>query len=583
MSFVSRRRKKRFGNLGLRLSLDQLTKWAISRGRANWIEKEQENAEQINAPIVTILVVSDTVTWNNALADLKKQAKLIRESFANTLKLRFLFEATSTDEAKAAENAGFDGIVAKGYEASGVVGEQTAFVLMQECLAAVNIPVYVWGGIGLHTAAACCAAGASGVVLDSQLWLSHESPLPLLMKNKFEQSDGTESQVLSLSHLKEADKIGKDVYLRIMSRPGFDIGEQILARTKNVQEIYERVATYNKKNSASQWILPVGQDIAFAKILANIYSSTASILQAVRKSVREHIALARDLKPLAENSAMAHSHGTKYPIVQGAMTRVSDKAEFALSVANGGGLPFLALALMRGKEAEKLLQETKEMLGNLPWGVGILGFVPLELRQEQMAVLEKYKPPYVLIAGGRPDQAKKLEELGINTYLHVPSPLLLDSFMEMGCRRFIFEGRECGGHVGPRSSFVLWETMIDHLLRNIRPRQDASAYHVLFAGGIHDARSAAAIAAMAAPLAARGLKIGVLMGTAYLFTQEAVQSGAIVKRFQEEAINCQNTVLLETGPGHAIRCLNSPYKRFLIIAVKLLLRQGRTKRKYAKN
>ena len=45
---------------------------------------------------------------------------------------------------------------------------------------------------------------------------------------------------------------------------------------------------------------------------------------------------------------------------------------------------------------------------------------------------------------------------------------------------------------------------------------------VLFAGGIHDARSAAMVAAMAAPLAARGAKVGVLMGTAYLFTEEAV-------------------------------------------------------------
>jgi hypothetical protein len=49
------------------------------------------------------------------------------------------------------------------------------------------------------------------------------------------------------------------------------------------------------------------------------------------------------------------------------------------------------------------------------------------------------------------------------------------------------------------------------------------------------------------------VKIGVLMGTAYLFTQEAVAGGAIVPRFQKEAITTQETVLLETGPGHAIR------------------------------
>ena len=34
-------------------------------------------------------------------------------------------------------------------------------------------------------------------------------------------------------------------------------------------------------------------------------------------------------------------------------------------------------------------------------------------------------------------------------------------FLRMARVRFVFEGRECGGHVGPRSSFVLWETMVE--------------------------------------------------------------------------------------------------------------------------
>ena len=42
----------------------------------------------------------------------------------------------------------------------------------------------------------------------------------------------------------------------------------------------------------------------------------------------------------------------------------------------------------------------------------------------------------------------------------------------------------------------------------------------IFAGGIHDARSAAMVAAATAPLTARGGGVGLLMGTAYLFTEE---------------------------------------------------------------
>ncbi|MEW6298391.1 MAG: SDR family NAD(P)-dependent oxidoreductase [Thermodesulfobacteriota bacterium] len=132
-------------------------------------------------------------------------------------------------------------------------------------------------------------------------------------------------------------------------------------------------------------------------------------------------------------------------------------------------------------------------------------------------------------------------------------------FLDSGARRFVFEGRECGGHVGPRSSFVLWDLMINVLLEKIPPGPGAEQYHVLFAGGIHDARSAAMVAALAAPLAERGVRLGVLLGTAYLFTREAVEGGAIVSAFQEEALRCERTILLETGPGHATRCIDTAF------------------------
>ena len=171
----------------------------------------------------------------------------------------------------------------------------------------------------------------------------------------------------------------------------------------------------------------------------------------------------------------------------------------------------------------------------------------------------RIRPAFALIAGGRPDQARVLEDAGIKTYLHIPSPGLLGLYVKDGARRFIFEGRECGGHVGPRSSFVLWDTMVRALLEQVPAGTDGSEYHVLFAGGIHDGRSAAMVAAMAAPLTTRGIRVGVLMGTAYLFTEEAVRAGAITTKFQEAAVSGSETALLETSPGHATRCLSSPF------------------------
>ncbi|NUP35343.1 MAG: type I polyketide synthase, partial [Streptomycetaceae bacterium] len=268
----------------------------------------------------------------------------------------------------------------------------------------------------------------------------------------------------------------------------------------------------------------------------------------------------RALAPAAADEPLGPSAvlRPRLPVVQGPMTRVSDRAEFAEAVAAGDGLPFLALALLDGDAVRTLLAETAARLGGKPWGVGLLGFAPPDLRERQLAAVAEVRPPYALIAGGRPDQAAPLEAAGIATYLHVPSPGLLEQFLRAGARRFVFEGLECGGHVGPRASFPLWETQIDVLLRHAR-KHGAADLDVLFAGGIHDARSAAMVAAASAPLTERGARIGVLMGTAYLFTDEAVAAGAILPGFRDAAVECGETVLLRTAPGHATRCADTPF------------------------
>jgi NAD(P)H-dependent flavin oxidoreductase YrpB (nitropropane dioxygenase family) len=114
--------------------------------------------------------------------------------------------------------------------------------------------------------------------------------------------------------------------------------------------------------------------------------------------------------------------------------------------------------------------------------------------------------------------------------------------------------------------------MVDALL-DADPK-DQSSVHVLFAGGIHDARSAAIVAGIAAPLAARGIRCGVLMGTAYLFTTEAVSSGAITARYQREAMDCADTVLLVSGVGHANRVARTEFTAEYFAARRALLDAG---------
>lgn len=468
---------------------------------------------------------------------------------------------TSLEEAEAAETAGVDALIAKGNEAGGWVGEETAFVLLQRLIPRCHLPIWVQGGIGLHTAAACAVAGAAGVVIDNQLLLARESPLPERAKARISALDGSETICLGAT-------LGAS--FRAYTRPNLPPMEELrhfessgktgdqspgALRQSWREAVLERVGWDHPEES----ILAIGQDAAFAADLARRFGTVGGILTGLRQSVQDQYARAGRGDLLVEGAPLAQSHGTRYPIVQGPMTRVSDRAEFAAAVAGAGALPFLALALLRAPELQGLLEETRQLLGDRPWGVGILGFVPPELRAEQFDVIRSFRPPFALIAGGRPDQARVLEDDGILTYLHVPSPGLLQMYLKDGAHRFVFEGRECGGHVGPRTSFVLWDTMIRVLLAELPAGASGGEYHVLFAGGIHDGLSAAMVSAMAAPLAERGIRVGVLLGTAYLFTEEAVQSRAITPGFQQAALTCDQTVLLETGPGHATRCAPSPF------------------------
>ncbi|MBW8484788.1 type I polyketide synthase [Actinomadura parmotrematis] len=431
--------------------------------------------------------------------------------------------------------AGPAGLVARGCEAGGRVGDLTTFVLLQHLLGdpRVDVPVYAAGGIGPHTAAAAVAGGAAGVVLDAQLALVREMELPADVTAALTAMDGGETRVVE----------GHRLYTR-PDLPDVDLSCLDLA------DINARLGA----TGLHAKLLPVGQDGALAAALAGRYKTAGGVVRAVRDQIAAGIAAAVRAEPLAVRDGGAR------PVVQGPMTRVSDRPAFAAAVAGEGGLPFLALSLMKGGEARELLAETASRLGGRPWGVGLLGFAPAELREEQLAAVLEARPPYALIAGGRPAQAAPLEDAGITAYLHVPSPGLLERFLAEGARAFVFEGLECGGHVGPRASFPLWEAQVSRLLDFADARPGAAAeMSLLFAGGIHDERSAAMVAALAGPLAERGADVRVLMGTAYLFTAEAVAAGAILPGFQRAAVECDGTALLETSPGHATRCARTPY------------------------
>lgn len=464
--------------------------------------------------------------------------------------------STSVEEAKLAKAKGAKTVIIKGNESGGKVAYEASYILFQRVIHdpdLQDLAIWVQGGIGIHSAAALIGLGAEGIVLDSQFSLFPECTVPQTLKDVIERLNGTETKLVD--------------NFRVLNRPN--------APQLPEGALFSDLLPYLKDSYAlEESYLPIGQDIILSKGLVHTYKTIDRLSSGLLESINGHIRQAKLDTPIRAHNSLAQELKIRYPIAQGPMTRVSDLPSFADAVATNGALPFVALSLMTGEKAKELIVKTKETLHDRTWGIGILGFAPQDLREEQSRYILAAKPPVLLIAGGRPSQATPFEKEGIKTFLHVPSPTLLDLFIKEGARKFVFEGRECGGHVGPLSSLVLWELQIERILQE----EQLQSFELFFAGGIHDSFSSAFLSIMSAPLAIGGAKIGVLMGSAYIYTKEAVESGAILPGFQKQALEQSETVLLETAPGHETRCLQSPFTAYFKEEKRRLENEGTDKK-----
>jgi len=211
---------------------------------------------------------------------------------------RIFREAVSEDEAEAALKAGVDGVVAKGNEAGGRVGSETLFVLLQRLCSRFPIPVWAFGGIGPHVAAACRAAGAQGIVLQDEVTLAEECWTPEPLRSRLAAMDGTETLCLGESlnyryrvHRQEGAEWIRE--LQQMESRGAD--REIFVR--RLEEISETIA--------EPGLYPMGQGIAFAARLAARHRNLAGILRAYRSQAADNLRLQASHPALVENSDFA--------------------------------------------------------------------------------------------------------------------------------------------------------------------------------------------------------------------------------------------------------------------------------------
>ena len=449
------------------------------------------------------------------------------------------------------------GIVLKGREAGGRTSSTSSFMLSQYYAQKSDLPYFVHGGVGFHTAPGFFAAGAAGLVLDAQLYLAEDSPVSGTFKAALGKMEETDTVIL--------DGDGNTQH-RVFAKPGTKIVQDLIkkiSRKKADGQNLDFIETEIEQNMASlgqdhdspmQSLFYLGQDAFFARHFVKRGSGIAQMIRALFTSVGNALNAVEQFDPLTEHTSLAKEHGTRFPITQGPMANISDNKEFAKAVYDNGGLPFFALGSLPIEIADTILPEKSDDLPAFGAGmIGIKAFNPT--LDHHLALIKTKQTPFALFAGGIPSQINELEACGTRAYLHTPMPGVLKNAFEKGTRRFILEGNEAGGHIGSMTSSVLWEVSIETLLD--LPSDQRSDVSVLFAGGIISAAGSHFISGMTAPLAKEGVKIGIQLGTAYLFTKEIVETGAITPVYQQVVQEHNCTTIIGSTVGLACRTANT--------------------------
>jgi enoyl-[acyl-carrier protein] reductase II len=113
--------------------------------------------------------------------------------------IKVIAVVASVKQAKKAEAAGADILVAEGYEAAGINSnlETTTLALIPQIVAQVNIPVAAAGGIGDGKGlAAMLALGASGIQMGTRFIATKEAPFHETYKQKLLQATDHETVIV---------------------------------------------------------------------------------------------------------------------------------------------------------------------------------------------------------------------------------------------------------------------------------------------------------------------------------------------------------------------------------------------------
>lgn len=231
--------------------------------------------------------------------------------------------------------------------------------------------------------------------------------------------------------------------------------------------------------------------------------------------------------------------GVKYPVIQGAMARISDGV-LAGSVSEAGGVGIIAGMNAPVEYLKEQIRKAKEITDK-PFGVNVMLQAYNVDEVAQLVIDEGVK--IVTTGAGLPGKYVPMwKEAGVIVIPVVPSVAIAKMMVRSGVDAVVAEGTESGGHVGELTTMALVPQVVDAV---------GDKVPVLAAGGIADGRGICAAYMLGAD--------GVQMGTRFLSAKEC----NIHPNYKNKILAAKDVDTIVTGKptGHPVRVLKNKLAR----------------------
>ena len=246
--------------------------------------------------------------------------------------------------------------------------------------------------------------------------------------------------------------------------------------------------------------------------------------------------------------------GSRYPILCGAMTWVSEP-KLVAAVCNNGCFGCIAGGNAPTDILARQIEETRSMTKN-NFGVNLITIAPSY--KSHLEMLKDAHVPYIIFAGSFPREKEvaAAKATGAKVICFASTISIADRMIRFGADSIILEGSEAGGHIGHVSSMIL----IQQLLFKY-----ADTLPIFIAGAVASGKMMAQLLMMGAA--------GVQLGTRFVMTEECM----VHPKFKEVFLKANARDAIATPqydsklPVVAVRALkNKGMQQFGALQLRLL-------------